>query len=785
LFQRGLPEIFLREIKGVNMKKLFQKIKNIIDKDIKEEKYKLTDDPIFGKIAKQKAPDFWVRTTCGYCGVGCGMYIGIKDGKGVYSKGDPKHPVNMGTLCPKGLSEHKMVQAPNRAKGALIRKDGALIEVSWDEAFSKVSKKFKKIQEKYGKEAIGVISTGQLLTEEFYALGKFVQLGLRTNNYDGNTTLCMASAVMGYKQSFGSDGPVGCYEDLAKAEVVILIGANIAENHPILKLHLSKNRKNKKIIVIDPRKSKTAQMADIYLPIKPRTDLALINGLCYIIFEQGWENESYIKAKTTGYLEFKKHILKNYPPQEVANITGIDVKTLYEVAKLYALSNASTIAWTMGVNQSSIGTDTVSSINNLALITGQIGKEGAAPFSITGQCNAMGTREFGFTSSIPGYRDFKNQQDRAEFAKIIGVKEELIPKQRGYAYPQIIEAINKGEIKALWVVATNPLVSYPNQKKLREALKKLDLLVVQDSFLSDTAQIADVVFGAATWSEKEGTYTNSERRCNLAKKAKEPYGNTKSDFEIVKEFSKYFGVHDKLFKNLNTPRDVFEEIKKVSRGRFCDYSKMSYELIQELGGVQWPCNEKNPKGTKRLYTKDMPFNFSDGKAKLLPLDWVSLNEDINKDFPLILNTGRCVEHFHTRTKTGNIDILNNLAPRAWVEINSADAKKLKVKSGDLISISSKRGKVSDIVVKVTQTIKEGTIFVPFHFNKQLVNLLTIDEFDSKSFEPNFKQCAVQLHSAKVPEGIKLWQKEISAYLQMSKNINKDKINTKKYLQKNI
>ncbi|NPA27716.1 MAG: molybdopterin-dependent oxidoreductase, partial [Epsilonproteobacteria bacterium] len=704
--------------------RFLKELKNkFFNDDIKEDKYELVDDPIFGKIAKAKAPDKWVRTTCGYCGVGCGMYVGVKDGKVVYSKGDPSHPVNFGTLCPKGLSEHRMVEAPNRAKGAYIKKGGALQLVSWQEAFEAASSKFKEIQQKYGKGAVGVISTGQLLTEEFYTLGKFVQLGLQTNNYDGNTTLCMASAVMGYKQSFGSDGPTGCYEDLAKAEVVMLIGANIADNHPILKLHIQQNRKNKKIIVVDPRKSKTSQMADIYLPLKPRSDLALINGLCYIILEQGWEDEKFINQRTTGFKEFKKHILKNYPPQEVANITGIDVKSLYEVARLYATSNRATIAWTMGVNQSAIGTDTVSAINNLALITGNIGKVGAAPFSITGQCNAMGTREFGFTSSIPGYRDFKNPQDREEFAKIIGVDKSLIPTKRGYSYPQIIEAIDKGEIKALWVVATNPLVSFPDQNRLREILKKLDILVVQDSFLSETALRADIVFGAATWSEKEGVYTNSERRCNLAKKAKEPYMDTKSDFEIVKEFSKYFGVHDMLFKNLNSPRDVFEEIKRVSKGRLCDYSGMSYELIEELGGIQWPCNEKYPKGCKRLYSPDMEFKTEDGKAKLLCVDWKPLSESVCKNFPLILNTGRTVEHFHTRTKTGTIKILNDLAPEAWVEINEEDAKKLQVKSGDRISISSARGRVDDVIVKVTNIVREGNIFIPFHFSKQLVNRL--------------------------------------------------------------
>ncbi|MDQ7067002.1 MAG: molybdopterin-dependent oxidoreductase [Sulfurimonas sp.] len=310
----------------------------------------------------------------------------------------------MGTLCPKGLSEHQMINSKDRILTPLIKKDGKLEAASWDETFTKVSSEFKRIAKEHGEKAVAVIGTGQLLTEEFYTLGKFVQLGLKTNNFDGNTTLCMASAVMGYKQSLGSDGPVSSYEDFTHADTIFLIGANIADNHPIITLHINKNP-NKKVIVIDPRASKTSQMADLFVPIKPRTDLALYNGLAYIVMEQGWEDEGYILANVNGYKELKRHV-QDYPPQEVANITGIDVKTLYALAREFVSSDAVISAWTMGVNQSFMGTDTVSAIINLHLLTGHIGREGTGPFSITGQCNAMGTRETGFTSSLPGYRNF-------------------------------------------------------------------------------------------------------------------------------------------------------------------------------------------------------------------------------------------------------------------------------------------------------------------------------------------------------------------------------------------
>ncbi len=754
---------------------MIDKIKDFLGFDIKADKYKLSKDAQFGMIADAKKPDKWVFSTCGYCGVGCGLYIGVKDGKAVYTKGNPKHDVNMGTLCPKGLSEHELVNSPERILSPMLRgKSGKLEDASWDESFKKVSDEFKRITQEHGPKAIGVISTGQLLTEEFYTLGKFIQLGLGTNNFDGNTTLCMASAVMGYKQSLGSDGAVGSYEDFQEANTIILIGANISDNHPILKLHIAKNKKKPKIIVIDPRKSKTAQMADLYIPIKPSTDLALMNGICYIILEQGWENREYIKSKTNGLGDLRKH-LQDYPPQEVANITGVDVKTLYEIARLVAGSEATLTAWTMGVNQSYMGTDTVSSIINMHLLTGQIGRPGAGPFSITGQCNAMGTRETGFTSSLPGYRNYGDAAALKEYANIVNVPEEIIPTSRGYKYAEIIDAIDRGEIKALWIVATNPLVSFVDQDKLRKTLAKLDMLVVQDAFMGDTAELADVIFAAATWGEKEGTYTNSERRVNRANKAVEPIGKSKSDFDIVVEFSKQFqGVNEMLFPNWTKPGDAFDEWKKVSKDQLCDYSGMSYELIEEEGGIQWPCNAANPKGTKRLYGEDMAFRTADQKAKLLPLEWYPMEENLSVEFPVMLNTGRTVEQWHTRTKTRSIEIINNLAPEAWVEINPVDAEQLKVKSGDRLTLSSPRGKVKDVVVKVTQNMAPGQVFVPFHFNTQLINQLTQPLFCPKSGEPNYKQTAVQLHSEKVPQGIKVKEQEISGEITHEHVIQKYK-----------
>ncbi len=502
---------------------MFQPLLKFLGLDIAEEKYSYGHDPEYGYLSSAKIPEKWVRTTCGYCSVGCGMFIGVKGNLAVSVRGDPDHPVNEGALCPKGLSEHHSIHAEGRALYPLLKIDGKLRPVSWDLALNTLVGRFLTIQRRYGPQAMGVLSTGQLVTEEFYTLGKLIQLGFKTTNYDGNTTLCMSSAVSGYKRSFGSDGPPGAYEDLQVADVVFLIGANIADNHPILWEHLKKN-KNRTLIVADPRLSKTAMLADLYLPLKPRTDIALINGIMHILIRDQKIDRGYIEKHTSGFEELKI-FLEKFTPEFVAQKTGLSKYLIEKVASLYGNSKAAFIGWTMGVNHSTQGTETVNAINTLSLISGQIGRPGASPFSITGQCNAMGTREAGFTSSLPGYRKFEKAADREELARLWSFPIGEIPTARGWAYPDIIEGIIKWAIKGLWIIATNPFVSYPNQELLKDAVSRLEFLVVQDGFHpTPTTEVADLVLPAAIWGEKEGTFTNSERRVSKVNKAVEPPG---------------------------------------------------------------------------------------------------------------------------------------------------------------------------------------------------------------------------------------------------------------------
>lgn len=714
--------------------RLFSRLRRMAGIDTAQSRYAYGKDSRYGDVSESRVADKWVKTTCGYCSVGCGMLIGVKDGKAVAARGNPDHPVNRGKLCPKGLSEHHILDAPGRATQPLLRKNGKLEPVSWDEALETMIERIGIIQAKHGFGSLGVVGTGQLLTEEFYTLGKLVQLGFRTPNHDGNTTLCMASAVSGYKLSFGSDGPPGNYTDLETADVIMLIGANIADNHPILCNRLERN-KNRTLIVVDPRVTKTAMMADIHLPVKPRSDIALINGIAHILIRDGLIDRDYITQHTSGFDELNFFVMK-FTPQLVAEVTGLSVAQIERVASLYGRAKAAFIGWTMGVNHSTQGAATVTAINNLALITGQIGRAGAAPFSITGQCNAMGTREAGFTSSLPGYRKFDNPDDRQALADLWDIDVRYIPKARGLAYPDIIEAAVTGKIKALWFIATNPAVSFPNYSVLEQALRSVEFLVVQDGFHpTPTSDFADLVLPAGIWGEKEGTYTNSERRVSKANRIVDPPGEARADFDIFLDLAERMGVGKVLYPGWSTTKDAFLEWQRVSAGRMCDYSRFTWEEIEAAGGMQW--------GGQRLYA-DGVFPTSDGRAKLHLVPCDPFVEQPNKEYDFILNTGRTVEHWHTRTKTAQVDMLNKMVPNAWLEMNPIDAKRLKLSSHDRVTVVSRRSKVANLELRITAIVAPGQVFMPFHFSETNSNLVTLGAFDPISREPNFKQCAVRV-----------------------------------------
>ena len=716
---------------------LFQRLARMLGFDTADKKYAYAEDPRFGYTSESRVADKWTKTTCGYCSVGCGMLIGTREGVPVAARGNPDHPVNRGKLCPKGLSEHQILRAPGRATTPMMRRNGRgspLEPVSWDEALGTMVSRIVGLQAEHGRDAFGVIGTGQLLTEEFYTLGKLVQLGFRSRNYDGNTTLCMASAVSGYKLSFGSDGPPGAYTDIETADVILLVGSNIADNHPILCNRLRKTP-GQVLIVADPRVTKTAMLADIHLPVKPRSDIALLNGIAHILLRDGLFNRAYIDAHVDGFDQFVSFAADFYP-EHVSEVTGLPVATIEHVARLYGTAKAGFIAWTMGVNHSTQGAVTVAAINNLALITGNIGRSGASPFSITGQCNAMGTREAGFASSMPGYRKYESEQDRLDLARLWQIDVDRIPSARGLAYPDIIEAAVAKKVRALWFIATNPVVSFPNAKLLEQALTTAEFVVVQDGFFpTPTSDYADLVLPAAIWGEKEGTYTNSERRISKANAFMPPPGEARGDFDIFMALAEQLGVRDELYPGWTTTHDAWLEWQRISAGRLCDYSPFTWQEIEEKGGAQW--------GGERLY-RDGIFPREGGRALLHCVPCLPFTEQPDHEYDMVLNTGRTVEHWHTRTKTGAVPMLNAMVPNAWLEMNPVDAQRLDLRPHDRVTVVSRRSAVPNLELRITGIIAPGQVFMPFHFAEQNSNLVTLGAFDPISREPNFKQCAVRV-----------------------------------------
>lgn len=695
----------------------------------------------------------WSYSTCNYCSTGCAIEIGVnKEGKPVASRGVANADVNRGKLCLKGIFEHEVFESFGRGTTPLLREHihDDYQEASWDTALDKMASEIKRIQATYGRDAFAIVSTGQILTEGFYTLGKLARGVIGTNNYDGNTTLCMASAVSGYKRSFGSDGPPGCYEDFDHTDCLIAWGSNLPEQHPIIYWRFKEAQEKRRfpLIVVDPRVTIFAQNADMHLPITPGTDVVLMNALMHVILNEGLEDKDYIAANTTGFEELAKEV-QNYDPTSAAKICGIDEDTIRTVARLYANANAAMNIWTMGINQSTHGSDGVVGLNNLSLLTGNIGKPGGTSLSITGQCNAMGTREWSSCSGLPGYRLLENQQDREDIGKFWGVDPEFFPKKRGMTQTDIFPAIETGKIKGLWLVGTNPMTSMPNTARIRKTLEKLECCIVQDSYVDvETTQYAHIFLPAAIWAEKEGVFTNTERRVNIIRKIKEPFAESKPDLIIFNKLAERF----EQSKNMAFPDnfdEVFEEMRVLSKGRFCDISGMTHNLIEKHRGIQWPYTEEQAakgetpaQGGKRLYTEAASFRYAGGRAKLIPLPFINNNEVPDEQYPFWLNSGRLVEHFHSRTRTGKIANNNKFSPIPFMEINPDAAADLDIRHQTYVRVISRRGDAI-VMAMLTHRVPRNMIFIPFHFF-DCVNRLTLGLLDPYSRQPAFKQSAVNI-----------------------------------------
>ncbi|MEZ5542400.1 MAG: nitrate reductase [Pseudomonadota bacterium] len=695
----------------------------------------------------------WRYATCGYCSTGCSIEVGLNaEGVPVSSRGVADADVNRGKLCLKGIFEHELFDSAGRGLQPLLRDrwHEAWQPAAWDTALDRLHDGIRGVQERHGPDSFAIISTGQMLTEEFYTLGKLTRGLIGTNNYDGNTTLCMASAVSGYKRSFGSDGPPGCYEDFEHTDCLIAWGSNLPEQHPIIywRLKEAQEQRGFPLIVVDPRVTMLAQNANIHLPITPGTDVVLMNAMMHVILREGLQDQRYIDANTTG-IEALRTEVEKYDPVTAARICGIDEDTIRVVARTFARAGAAMQIWTMGINQSTHGSDGVVGINNLALITGNIGKPGGTSLSITGQCNAMGTREWSSCSGLPNYRYLEVPEHREEIARFWNIDPEFFPKQRGMFQTDIYQAMEAGQIKGLWLIATNPMSSLPNTARIRRAMEQLEFCCVQDCYQdTESAQYAHVYLPAGTWAEKDGVMTNTERRINRVRPVTRPPGEAKPDLWIFNRVAERFN-RDGRVKFPETAAEIFLEMGQISRGRLADISGMDHDLIERNRGIQWPYTaaqraqgEAPPRGGKRLYTEAATFSYPDGRARLIPLPFVDNNEVPDAEYPVWLNTGRLIEHWHGRSKTGKIANNNKFSPIPFIEINPDLASELDIRRGEYVRLVSRRGDAV-AMVQPTQRVPRNMVFLPFHYH-DCANRLTLGLLDPYSRQPAFKQSAVRI-----------------------------------------
>ncbi len=701
-----------------------------------------------GQVPSKFAPDATTRTVCGFCSTGCGLEVHLRDGQAVNLSPSPDYPVNLGMACPKGWESLAPLEAPDRATTPLLRgDDGALHEAGWHEALQHMVARLREIKEANGGDAMAFLSTGQIPTEEMVALGALARFGIGMHHGDGNTRQCMATAATAYKQSFGFDAPPYTYADFEESDVIVLIGSNLCIAHPIMWERICRNPNSPEIIVIDPRKTETAVAATQHYPLRPKSDLAFLYAIANRLIEGGHVDRDYVDAHTEGFDAFAAHVAP-FTPARVAPRAGLPLEAFDRLAQTIANGKRVSFWWTMGVNQGHEAVRTAQAIINLALMTGNIGRPGTGANSITGQCNAMGSRLFSNTTGLFGGRAFDAPADRAEVARILGLDADVIPQQDGLAYDQIVAGIREGRIKALWVIATNGAHSWIDQADFRAVLGQLDLLVVQDMYANtETAQLADIVLPAAGWGEKEGTFINSERRVGLLKKVRRAPGQALADFHIFRLVAEYWGCAD-LFERWKSPEDVFDSMRALSAGRPCDITGIDgYRMLDEQGGVQWPlaAGQAPPAVERRLFEDGVYFH-ADTRARFLFDAPTPVPEPVDAAYPFILLTGRgASSQWHTQTRTSKSAVLRKLyRTEAWVELHPDDARSHGIEAESLVDVRSRRGSMTARAV-LTPTVARGQLFIPMHYAQ--TNQLTHPSFDPHSRQPSYKHCAVAIEPA--------------------------------------
>jgi len=742
-----------------------------------------------------ESPERWVQSACVFCSVGCGVDIGVRDGRIVGVRGRAVDRVNHGRLGPKGLHAWEGNQSDDRLTRPLIRRAGHLEPASWDEAMGLVVENARATRERFGGGAIGFYNSGQLFLEEYYTLSIIGDAGIGTSHMDGNTRLCTATASMALIESFGTDGQPGSYADFDLTDAFFLVGHNMASTQTILWMRVLDRLAGPnppKLVVVDPRRTVTARHAHVHLAPRPGTNLALLNAIQHLMLERGWLDKDWIDGHTVGF-EALANLVRHWPPARVAEVTGIPVARLEEAAEIIGTSPTLVSTALQGVYQSLQATASAVQINNIHLLRGLIGKPGSTVFQMNGQPTAQNTRECGANGELVAYRNWNNPHHIRELAEIWKVEPERIPSWTPPTHAmQIFRYAEEGSIRFLWILATNPAVSMPELARIRRILGGDDLfVVVTDAYRTETTELADVVLPAALWTEKTGTFTNSDRTVHLSEKAVEPPGEARSDLDILLDFARRMDFRNRDGEPLvtwSTPEGAFHAWKACSKGRPCDYSGLTYDKLRGGSGIQWPVDDQRPNGTERLYT-DGTFNTKsdycetwghdlmtggaitadqyraadpNGRAMLKAADWTPPPEWPDETYPYLLMTGRLVYHWHTRTRSGRSPALNGAAPEVFLQMSETDAAEAGIAEGDVVEVRSRRGCVT-APVRIGG-IEPGLVFLPFHYGTwdtpgregtRAANELTITGWDPVSKQPFFKYGAVSVRRVGAAAGAAL------------------------------
>jgi ferredoxin-nitrate reductase len=719
----------------------------------------------------------WVQSACVLCSNGCGLDIGVADGRIVGVRGRGVDRVNHGRLGPKGLYGWQANNSPDRLKRPLVRGDGGLEDADWDTAMGTVVERARKLLDEKGPSAFGFYTSGQLFLEDYYVLAVLARGGIGTNHLDGNTRLCTATSGQSLKETFGCDGQPGSFADVDHCDTLFHVGINIAETQTVTWARMRdrlEGADRPRLVVIDPRRTEAARHADVHLAIRNGTNVAVLNALVRELIENGRVDENWVDAHTVGFEALAKTV-EPYTPEHAGEICRVDAGAIRAAAELLGDAERLLSFVLQGVYQSNQATAAACQVNNINLLRGMIGRRGCGVLQMNGQPTAQNTRETGCNGDLPGFRNWQNEQHVQELAELWNVDPLQIPH---YGPPthamQIFRYAEQGSLAFLWITGTNPAVSLPELERIRSILTDDRLfVVVSDAFMTETTELADVVLPTAIWGEKSGTYTNADRTVHLSEQAVEPPGDARSDREIFVDFADRLGLQDKDGKPLiewRTPEEVFDAWRECSRGRPCDYSEITYDALRGGSGIQWGGERLYTDGrfpTEPDYCEDFGHELTtgvtftevefkalgaDGRAMLKAAPYVPPTEEPSDEYPFVLNTGRTVYHFHTRTKTGRAPELVEAAPDVWVELSEADAARLGVGEGDVVRIESPRGRV-DAPVRLTG-VREGVVFVPFHYgywdrdgrngNDRAANELTITLWDPVSKQPIYKTAAVRV-----------------------------------------